>query len=481
MRQFSWLVFTFSVIFYLSACRKTQLSNQNDNLLAAGDTAKYNADWTFASHGNAVPDYTTVFPDDQVNSIEITMTAAQWTAIKTNMKTLYGNDFGTGGQGGMPPGAGSTTGEPNYIDVTLKFRNKTWKNVGFRLKGNSTLRTAWSSGNYKLPFRLNFDEFEDKYPAITNQHFYGFEEMSFSPGAKDPSLIHEKLATDVFRQAGIPAARCAFYKVYIDFGAGLKYCGIYTGLEIPDDNMIKSQFGEESGNIYKPESNFTTFNQSVFEKKNNITAADFSDVAAFVTALNNPIRTSDAQTWRTQLEAIFNMDHFLKYLAVNNAIVNWDSYGAMAHNYYLYNHSVKKLTWIPWDHNEAFAGSPGITGTAGGTGGPGVPGGGMNGVSLSMNEVGVNWPLLRFVANDAVYYSRYKLYMKAFRDNVFTESYMNNLIDKYQQLIGPWVIGVNGEKPQHTYITNESTFTNSFQGLKTHVTNRRNLINTFVQ
>ena len=186
-------------------------------MLAAGDTAKYNADWTFASRGNAAPDYTSVFPDDQVNSLEIIMTAEQWTAIKTNMKTLYGNDFGTGGQGGMPPGPGSTTGEPNYIDVTLKFRNKTWKNVGFRLKGNSTLRTAWSSGNYKLPFRLNFDEFEDKYPAITNQHFYGFEEMSLSPGAKDPSLIHEKLASDVFRQAGIPAARCAFYEVYIVF------------------------------------------------------------------------------------------------------------------------------------------------------------------------------------------------------------------------------------------------------------------------
>lgn len=465
----------------MSACRKNQLSNQNDNLLTEGDTAKYNADWTFASHGNVAPDYTTVFPDDQVNSIEITMTAAQWTAIKTNMKTLYGNDFGTGGQGGMPPGAGSTTGEPNYIDVTLKFRNKTWKNVGFRLKGNSTLRTAWSSGNYKLPFRLNFDEFEDKYPAITNQHFYGFEEMSFSPGAKDPSLIHEKLAADVFRQAGIPAARCAFYKVYIDFGAGLKYCGVYTGLEIPDDNMIKSQFGEESGNIYKPESNFTAFNQSVFEKKNNTTTADYSDVTAFVAALNNPIRTSDAQTWRAQLEAIFNMDHFLKYLAVNNAIVNWDSYGVMAHNYYLYNHSLNKLTWIPWDHNEAFAGSPGITGTSGSTGGPGGPGGGMNAVSLSMNEVGVNWPLLRYVASDPVYFSRYKSHMKLFKDNVFTQAYMNNLIDKYQQLISPWVIGVNGEKPQHTYITNESTFTNSFQGLKTHVTNRRTLINTFVQ
>jgi spore coat protein CotH len=481
MHKISWITLPLSLLLFLTGCRKNQLNPAVGNGLVAADTMKYNADWTFASHGNSVPDYTTVFPDDQLNTLEISMTAAQWTSIRSNMKTLYGTDFGTGGQGGMPPGAGATTGEPAYLDVTLKFRNKTWKHVGFRLKGNSTLRTAWSSGNYKLPFRLNFDEFEDKYPAITNQHFNGFEEMSFSPGAKDPSLIHEKLAAEVFRQAGIAAARCGFYKVFIDFGVGLKYCGVYTGLEIPDDNMIKSQFGEESGNTYKPESNFTVFNQSLFEKKNNTTTPDYSDVTAFVAALNNPIRTTDAQTWRTQLESVFNMDHFLKYLAVNNAIVNWDSYGVMAHNYYLYNHSIKKLTWIPWDHNEAFAGSPGITGTSGNTGGPGAPGGNMNAVSLSMNEVGVNWPMLRYVANDPIYFSRYKAYMKSFKDNIFTEANMNGLIDKYQQLISSSVIGANGEKPQYSYITNENTFTSSFQTLKTHVTARRNLISTFAQ
>jgi spore coat protein H len=75
------------------------------------------------------------------------------------------------------------------------------------------LRLAWQQGNYKLPIRLNFDEFEDKFIAITNQHFYGFEEMTFSPGAKDPSLIREKATSDIFRMAGIPAARTAFYRV----------------------------------------------------------------------------------------------------------------------------------------------------------------------------------------------------------------------------------------------------------------------------
>ena len=473
--------YLFAFIFLLMAsCKKSALNVAGSGTPSA-DSTKYNSDWTYVTHGNSVPDYTTVFPQNAVNTLEITMTAAQWTSIRNNMKTLYGADFGSNIN--LPPAGTTSTTEPDYVDVTLKFNGKTWKNVGYRLKGNSTLRTAWTQGNYKLPFRLNFDKFEEKYAGITNQHFFGFEELSFSPGAKDQSLIHEKMASDVFRQAGIPAAVTAFYKVYVDIGSGLKYCGVYTAVEVPDDNMIKAQFGEESGNMYKPESNFLNFNQAVFEKKNNETAADYTDVKTFITALNSATRTSDPAKWRTDLEAIFNMEHFLKYLAINNTIVNWDSYGVMAHNYYLYNHTTKKLTWIPWDHNEAFAGSPGITGstvvTPPGPPGPGG-GGGMTGLSLTMNEVSSSWPLLRYVANDPVYCAKYKTYMKSFKDNVFTEAFMYGLIDKYQVLISPFVIGTNGEKPSYSYITSESSFTNSFPALKTHVTARRALVTTFV-
>ena len=71
----------------------------------------------------------------------------------------------------------------------------------------------------------------------------------------------------MFRDAGIPTAKTAFYKLYIDFGDGLNYCGVYTMLEVMDESMVKFRFGEKSGNIYKPESNFKTFTQSLFEKK----------------------------------------------------------------------------------------------------------------------------------------------------------------------------------------------------------------------
>ena len=229
-----------------------------------------NPDWTTESHSkDADPNYTLVFPQDKVNSFEITLTKETWQEIRTDMISVKGGDFGAGGTqvGGPGPGGVNSTTEPKYVSVSLKFNGKTWQNVGFRLKGHSRLSSIWRGGIYKLPFRTQFDEFEDKYPEIKNQRLYGFKEVSLSPAFKDNSLIREKVASDIFRMAGIPAAQTAFYKVYFNFGEGLKYCCIYTMIEAIEDTMLKPQFGEKSGNLYKPESTFQTFSQTQFEKK----------------------------------------------------------------------------------------------------------------------------------------------------------------------------------------------------------------------
>ena len=101
-----------------------------------------------------------------------------------------------------------------------------------------------------------FDEFEDAHPEINDQRLYGFKELSFSAGVKDNSLIREKVTAEIFRMAGIPAAQTSFYKLYIDFGDGLKYCGIYAMVEVVDDTMLKTQLGEDAGNLIKNSVNF---------------------------------------------------------------------------------------------------------------------------------------------------------------------------------------------------------------------------------
>ncbi|WP_394991114.1 CotH kinase family protein [Emticicia sp.] len=450
----SRLLFTAMGLWLFIACSK------NTDTVTPSNS---NPDWTTESHSNeADPNYTMVFPQDKVNSLEITMTKETWQAIRTDMISVKGGDFGVGGTqpvGGVG-GVNSST-EPKYAAVSIKFNGKEWQKVGFRLKGNSSLSSIWRGGIYKLPFRMQFDEFEEQYPDIKDQRFYGFKDVSMSPAFKDNSLIREKVASDIFRMAGIPVAQTAFYKVYINFGDGLKYCGVYTMIEAIDDTMLKSQFGEKKGNLYKPESTFQTFSQTQFEKKSNEDLADWSDIQATITALNATTRTSNPTIWRENLEKTFNADHFIKWLAINTTLVSWDTYGAMAHNHYLYNHSSKKFMWIPWDNNEA------LTSNAR--------------VQLSLSGVANNWPLINYVANDPVYYAKYKAYVKDFNDNIFTATKMNAIFDKATTLITPYVNGTEKEEKPYSNLTNISSFTSALPILKQHVMSRNQAVSAFLR
>ena len=135
------IIISLSIVIF--GCRKNPVETDID-------PTQYNPDWTAASHENVEPNYNVAFPQNSVNKIEIKLGAEKWNAIRANMVSIFGIDFGVNVGGGNV----NTLTEPDYVDGDLTFNGKVWKNVGFRLKGNSTLRSAWSGGNYKLPFRL---------------------------------------------------------------------------------------------------------------------------------------------------------------------------------------------------------------------------------------------------------------------------------------------------------------------------------------
>ncbi|HRG08716.1 MAG TPA: CotH kinase family protein, partial [Cyclobacteriaceae bacterium] len=347
---------------------------------------------------------------------------------------------------------------------SVKFNGKEWYKVGFRLKGNSTLGSSWRNGIYKLPFRLNFDRFEDAYPQLKNQRMYGFKELSMSPGAMDPSLLREKVGSDIFRMAGIPSARTAFYKVYIDFGAGLKYCGVYTMVEVVDDTMIKEQFGSDTGNLYKPESTFVSFVLNKFEKKNNETENNYDDVVSLINTLHSSLRLQNPEQWRTSLESIFDVDHFMKWLAINTAMQNWDTYGRMAHNYYLYNDPANGLTWIPWDNNESLSNRGNTT------------------LTIGLETVTNQWPLIRYLMDDEVYAARYREHMQQFLNEVFTTTTIYELLDKHYDLISPFVVGPQEtESGKYSQLPNTNAFTTAQTTLKQHVATRIQVATEYLQ
>jgi spore coat protein H len=461
------------------------------------------------------PNYETVFPQDKVNRIDMVIKPSDWQKITTDMEAHFGK-FGSApagmmpppgfpdsvrpmngnafppmppakGQGFMPPpfrpdhpdSAHNMPFPPDgkmmpmpmknytgmYVPCTLYFEGKEWKCAGIRVKGNSSLLTSWSRGIKKLPFRIDFNKYKDSLPEIKGQSFFGFTKLSFSNNNNDNSFLREKITADLFREAGVKAPHTAFYRVYIDIGEGPVYFGLYTAVEVVDDTMLKDQFGDDSGNCYKPDGEGArfaagTFETASFEKKANKKQAEWGDVQKLHDVLNSDLRKSGTKHWQTELESVFDVPAFINWLAVNTTIQNWDTYGQMAHNYYLYNNpSTNKLVWIPWDNNEA------------------LRNGGRGTMSLSMSEVTDDWPLIRYLVDVPEYSAMYKADVKTFITNVFQPGRMEQKYQYYHDLIRPYVIE---EQKGYTFLTSEKDFQNALEDLKKHAKARDQEVKSFL-
>lgn len=494
--------------------------------------------WTAESHGNdAEPNYEVVFLQDAVNRLDITITSENWEAMLVDMTELMG-EFGSGSdrmdgnqpnfpgteaaegerperpgagelpegempqppedipqpsedmpempndgetpEGGRPQPGGDFGGRsdggfgmdfmdenPVWVTATIEFEGQTWENVGIRFKGNSSLRSAWSSGNLKIPFKLDFDQFEEDYPEINDQRFYGFKQLSLANNFSDASYLREKVTADIFREFGVPSAHTAFYEVYVDTGDGPAYFGLYTMVEMVEDTVIEEQFVDDSGNLYKPDGTGATFaagsfNESSFDKETNQEEADYSDIQALFEALHAESRLSDPATWREGLESVFDVNTFLRWLAVNMVVQNWDTYGAMSHNYYLYSDPETGLiTWIPWDNNMALTDAVGKRSV----------------LSLSLDAVNEQWPLIRFVMDDPVYKELYESYLDEVVEIVFEPEAMAETYTFYHMLVADSVLK---EREEATTLQSPSAFKTSLQELIDHVNQRYQAVQAYL-
>ena len=476
----------------LNGCGSSNDSSTTDSTSTTTDTVSiietdsdsdfFATDWTEATHSKDVdPNFDEVFVDTEVKRLDFVVSSERWQSMLNDMTEIYGvfgaNASTQAGPPATPSANPSTTTtfvdididiDPIFVPADVYYNGIEWYRVGIRFKGNSSLQTSWENGILKLAFKLDFDEFEDEYPQIKNQRFYGFKKFSLKNNFDDSSLVREKVAADVFKDAGMVVSHTAFYTLYVDHGEGPEYFGLYTLVEEVDGSVLDTQFSDDNGNLYKPEdgsANFVenTFSEEDFEKKTNEDDADWSDIQALFTALHDSTRTTDPSTWRTNLEEVFDVDTFLKYLAVNGTIQNWDTYGRMAHNYYLYANpdNSNKLTWIPWDNNEALQ--------------EGKMGGALD-LDFSDLEASI-WPLIAKIYEDTNYKAQYDAYLQEVIDGAFDTVTIQEKYDIYSTLIEPYA---TTEREGFTFLNSSSDFYRAIDELKVHANDRVTAVENYL-
>lgn len=247
---------------------------------------------------------------------------------------------------------------PTYRHCTVQVVNsrinETVTDVAIRPRGNTSLDAI------KKSFKIKFNEF------VPGREFHGIEKLNVNGEHNDPSIIRAKLALDLMRRMGVAAPRAHHVRFKINDGAQVE--DIFINVEQIDDEFVAAWFGSDSGNLYQcnyqgaradlryvapgtPATYQNLGGGQTYVEENNEASPNFADLAGFIDFVNN---SSDA-TFAAGIGDRINLDSFLRAMAVDVAVGQWDNYWYGANNYYFYNNPVTgRFEFLPYDYDNTY-------------------------------------------------------------------------------------------------------------------------------
>lgn len=227
-----------------------------------------------------------------------------------------------------------------YVKATVKEDGgkKVYKGVGVRLRGSSG---SFRGVDDKAGFTLNMDKFVD------DQRFHGMDKLHLSNSVQDPTYVQELICGELFRAAGVPAARICHAVVTLN---GRKL-GMYYLKEGYDKKFLKDHFKNASGNFY--DGGFLRdIDQPLELNSGKGDVANHADLKALVAAA----REGDHARRFRKLEQLLDLDRFLTFVALEVVLWDWDGYPLKPNNYRVYHDpKANKITFIPSGMDQMFS------------------------------------------------------------------------------------------------------------------------------
>jgi len=124
-----------------------------------------------------------------------------------------------------------------YVSGIVREGAHVFTNVGIHLKGMGSFRSV----DEKPSLVLKFDEF------VPEQEYSGLTKLMLNNSVQDQPYLAELLATGLFRDAGVPAARVTHTRVTLN-GRDL---GLYVAIDAMNKRFLKRHFHNNDGNLYE--------------------------------------------------------------------------------------------------------------------------------------------------------------------------------------------------------------------------------------
>ncbi|MEM6326231.1 MAG: CotH kinase family protein [Bacteroidota bacterium] len=223
------------------------------------------------------------------------------------------------------------------------LRRDTVQEIGFRLRGNTSRAAA------KKSFKVSFNTYRP------GRQWEGLDKLNLNGEHNDPSIIRSNLSWHVVREARVPGSRAGFARLLIndaDFG-------VYANIEHVDEEFLEAHFRDASGTLFKclfpadlddlgsnPQTyrDLAPFGRPVYELVQG--DGDHSDLVPLIEALNRPPLSALPDA----IEEHLDVNGYLRALAVDVLIGNWDGYAYNQNNFYLYlDPEIGRFRYLPFD------------------------------------------------------------------------------------------------------------------------------------
>ncbi|HAV61182.1 MAG TPA: spore coat protein CotH, partial [Verrucomicrobiales bacterium] len=315
------------------------------------------------------------------------------------------------------------------IPATLMVDGKKYEDVGVHFRGASSFSTV--TAGYKRSLNVTLDWVRD------GQDIDGYNTFNLLNSHTDPSFLRTVLYYHIASQY-IPTPRANLVRVVIN---GEDW-GVYPNAQQFDKDLIKDWFGTKDGARWKtpgsPRGQATLAylgdDPEAYKGIYSIKSKDKPESWAALIQLTRVLNETSKEQLVEKLEPILDIDGALKFLALENALINNDGYWVRTSDYNLYLDVNGRFHIIPHDANETFR--PG-----GGRGGPGGGGGAGGGFALDplLGEGEASKPLISKLLAVPELKKRYLGYVKDIAENWLDWEKLGPLARKYHDLIDPLV------------------------------------------